>query len=261
MFKLLGKADTWLDVALRWGGAFSIAWAFLSWLAKRMTWLGTLNWADAVALGLGGAMLLSVIVSFALVAIRYFRPLTFRVEALPAEKPSKENASDHSGVDLREIHARLPEMLGAIDGAERVEKVLSDIGEARREMVLVEAAYNNLVAPTHLRGNWNYTGPMGRVIGYLTKAYEALPLADPSVLEAIKKDYSEQDAPIDAPNINANMRKNLNQLYHFKRVAGPAISNLEVLANQAKRGLQTQIRESSKELRDAARIQARLGFQ
>jgi hypothetical protein len=75
MFKLLGKADTWLDVAQRWGAGFVLAWAGLSWLAKHVSWLGDVNFADALALGLAGAMLLSLVISIALIAIRFFRPL------------------------------------------------------------------------------------------------------------------------------------------------------------------------------------------
>jgi hypothetical protein len=75
MFKLLGRADSWLDVLLRWGTAFAAAWAGFSWLATQMRAFGNIGWAEAIALGLGGAMLLSLVVSLALIAVRYFRPI------------------------------------------------------------------------------------------------------------------------------------------------------------------------------------------
>lgn len=75
MLKLFTKADTMLDVGMRWGGAFVLAWGTLSWVASNLTWLGNLNWAESVFVGLGAAVLLSVAVSIALVAVRYFRPL------------------------------------------------------------------------------------------------------------------------------------------------------------------------------------------
>lgn len=75
MFKFLTKADSWLDVAWRWGTAFAAVWAGLSWLAKKMTALGNLNWAESIFIGLGAAVILSFALSFGLIAFRYFRPL------------------------------------------------------------------------------------------------------------------------------------------------------------------------------------------
>ncbi|MEO7915978.1 MAG: hypothetical protein ABIR23_11455 [Novosphingobium sp.] len=104
MFKLLGKADTWLDVGMRWSGGFAVAWGGLSWLAKHVTWLGTLNWADAIALGLGGAMLLSAVISLALIAVRFFRPLP----ASPAPKQPRTEAVTTTSIE--EIHIKIKEL-------------------------------------------------------------------------------------------------------------------------------------------------------
>lgn len=90
MFKLLGKADTWLDVLLRWGTAFTAAWAGFSWLATQMRAFGNIGWAEAIALGLGGAMLLSLIVSLALIAVRYFRPIQIASQDHSYSNPHKD---------------------------------------------------------------------------------------------------------------------------------------------------------------------------
>lgn len=70
------KVDQAIDVIWRWAAVFSAIAAGFAWLAKRLTWLEKISWADAVLIGVGSALLISLIMSFALIAWRYFRPLS-----------------------------------------------------------------------------------------------------------------------------------------------------------------------------------------
>ena len=76
MLDYFSKADKGLDVALRWFGAFTLLSGLASGLAKSMSWLGNLNWADAIFVGIAIACLITIVLSLALIAVRLFRPLS-----------------------------------------------------------------------------------------------------------------------------------------------------------------------------------------
>lgn len=69
------KANAGAGNVANWIGVYTGVSAILSWIAKKVTWLGDPNWAEAIFVGLGVAGVLSLVLSVTLIAIRYFRPL------------------------------------------------------------------------------------------------------------------------------------------------------------------------------------------
>ena len=61
--------------------AVVVIWTSFSWLISQVTWLGTLNLAEAVIIGFAVALITALVAAVCLVAIRYFRPLP----SVPAE--------------------------------------------------------------------------------------------------------------------------------------------------------------------------------
>lgn len=133
MTKVLGKADAWLDVAIRWGTLFAVAWGVLTWLAKQMAWLRPLNWADATAIGLSAAMALSIVTSVALIAVRIFRPLT-------QANLSEDNALAHPELaqSFTDIDGRLERL------ASRLEELTAKVESMRSQGEGTSAALNEL---------------------------------------------------------------------------------------------------------------------
>ncbi|MGB7373720.1 hypothetical protein [Pontixanthobacter sp.] len=102
MLKYFTKADSLLDVGQRWWPVLGVVWLALSWVFKQMTALGTINWPEAVIIGFFTTLLLMLVISIGLVAIRIFRPVK------SGETDSKTVVKDDPNLknELRSLHTR-----------------------------------------------------------------------------------------------------------------------------------------------------------
>ncbi len=64
-----------LDRVLVWIGAFGTVWAGMTWLSTKLTRFGDVGTPEAVFIGLGAAVLLTIALSLALIGWRIFKPI------------------------------------------------------------------------------------------------------------------------------------------------------------------------------------------
>jgi len=103
---LFRKADKSLDVAGRWIAFILFLAASFTWLAKQMSWAGNLNWADAVFIGVGVALLISLIMSAALVAWRFFNPLP----ALPEPELDHNPKLEETNSEIKTVKIKIEKL-------------------------------------------------------------------------------------------------------------------------------------------------------
>ncbi len=75
MLKQFSRADKITDVAVRWWGAWILLSGAYTWLASRMTFLGTLNWAELAGVGIAAALMTLLAITASLALFRVFRPI------------------------------------------------------------------------------------------------------------------------------------------------------------------------------------------
>ena len=75
MLKHFLRIDKGVDILIRWFGVLGVLSAGLAFGAKRATWLADANWADAILIGVGLALLTMLGVTASLALFRVFRPL------------------------------------------------------------------------------------------------------------------------------------------------------------------------------------------
>jgi hypothetical protein len=75
MCKIFQKIDEIVRRFVYWIAFFGLVWAFMSWVATHITWVSKYGWGAVVFAGVGAACVVMLVVSGALVALRYFNPL------------------------------------------------------------------------------------------------------------------------------------------------------------------------------------------
>lgn len=112
-----GSFGKWAGKTAYWFTFVGLVWGAMSWVASQVTPLAGLGWGTYVFVGLGAACILSLVLSAALVAWRYFNPLS----ATPAETESetqqiRNDLGTHSqmlfqhGKATEDIHDKLKDM-------------------------------------------------------------------------------------------------------------------------------------------------------
>ncbi len=89
-----------------WGTFVGLVWVAMSWVASNIAPLAGYGWGAFVFVGLGAASVLSLVMSMALIAWRYFNPLPTQSEIV-ATSPAKDGA----GTELLEIQRDLLHLL------------------------------------------------------------------------------------------------------------------------------------------------------
>lgn len=93
--QVLPKINTGAGSLVNWITLAGILSGGFSWLVKKVTWLGNLNWPEAILLGIGGAMLLMFAASLSLALWRYFKPLPSSGDSTLNDEPETKNINSH----------------------------------------------------------------------------------------------------------------------------------------------------------------------
>lgn len=107
MLKYFTVADRWVELVSRWGSFSVLLAAFLTWLASRTKWLGALNLAELVVVGMAGTLVTILVISTLLTAIGVYRSRSAVGNALATD----DAESDRPQIQMREIERRLETLI------------------------------------------------------------------------------------------------------------------------------------------------------
>ncbi len=115
-----------------WATALGVVWGGMSYLASYITALSGLGWAAYVFIGLGAACVLSLVMSAALVAWRYFNPL-------PPPPPLPVVVADATSIAPRKASLRAEDVSLRAEDAESARDILHllDFGVYQTTLVML----------------------------------------------------------------------------------------------------------------------------
>lgn len=85
--RVFPKINSGAGALVNWITIWGLVSAGFSALVKNMTWLGKLNWAEAILLGIMFALITSLVASAGLVAFRFFKPITPTLDDNASDSP------------------------------------------------------------------------------------------------------------------------------------------------------------------------------
>jgi hypothetical protein len=154
MVKWLLKADKGADLLSRWFLVYTVMTGAYAWLAKHVTFLKGLNWAELILVGIGCSLVTIFVVAASLALIRYFRPMT-----VPNALPERGNST----IDLSPIEARLTDLettiqeiglrLGTL--AQEAADRLSSLAKAQEALATALAPIRD-IARCMSQNEWNH---------------------------------------------------------------------------------------------------------